>query len=821
MIELRTLGVVDLRIEGHPAQRPVVTQPKRLALLAYLAAAPLGASRRRDLVLAMFWPEHDAERGRAALRQATHVLRRTLGDDVIETRGDGELSASPFHISCDAPRFRAAIAAGRDEEALDLYRGDFLPGLYVSDAPAFDEWVDADRRELRDLAVAAAGRLAARDDAAGLASATHWARRAAAWAPTDERVAARLMSLLAKYGDRAGALEAYERHARRIADELEVAPSPDMQRAAAALRETHTVDLPPAIAIRERSGRAEDPAPRAAAAGSPPILWPVAIAAGVLIVAGSLFVGRIGLAGGTASGITPAPPTRFAGQQLVARRFYEEAQRELALGRSSAAQRLLRTAVMEDSAFALAAWALSRITEGEESRQLTKRAMALADSSTDEERLEVRTRWAFEHDEPARLAYAETLAIRYPHNGSGRLLMGRALVGAGRFQDAIPYLRSVIAMDSAGLSGRDPRCEGCEAYSELMSAYELLDSLPAAVRVGEEWAARQPRSPRPWGKIAYAQACMRRYEDALRSLRAMSDRMREGDLEDPIPRVEVLLRAGDYETADAILLDRLRNASPEGRESARFLYWISLRDQGRYREALALARVMRADAAQDDPHRPSPMLQDAMPVALTLLEMNRPRESAALFDSIAQLTFAPTSRARSARAHVGNLTYASNGWAAAADTAKLSALADSLRHVGARSAYARDQRMHHYVRGLLLRERGNHAAAYAEFRRALYSPLGGYVRTNLELGRAALRTGRLREAAYILEAGARGPVAASGTHAPKTELYLLLGEAHERMGDRPAAVGAYRRVLDAWKGADKEWQVRRHAVEDRLRRLER
>jgi len=70
----------------------VLPQPKRAALLAYLCLRGHGAgASRRDTLLAPFWPDSDDERARAALRAALHRLRRSLGPDVIRTRGDDEL----------------------------------------------------------------------------------------------------------------------------------------------------------------------------------------------------------------------------------------------------------------------------------------------------------------------------------------------------------------------------------------------------------------------------------------------------------------------------------------------------------------------------------------------------------------------------------------------------------------------------------------------------------------------------------------------------------------------------------------------------------
>ena len=70
MIELRTLGRLDLRDSKGREVRSILSPTKRFALLAYLAVAVPRGFHRRDILLALFWPELDQEHARRALRQA-------------------------------------------------------------------------------------------------------------------------------------------------------------------------------------------------------------------------------------------------------------------------------------------------------------------------------------------------------------------------------------------------------------------------------------------------------------------------------------------------------------------------------------------------------------------------------------------------------------------------------------------------------------------------------------------------------------------------------------------------------------------------------
>ncbi|MBA2459266.1 MAG: hypothetical protein H0V43_09980 [Gemmatimonadales bacterium] len=68
MIELHTLGVVDLRASDGRELGTILRQPKRLGLLAYLAVASPRRFHRRDSLLALFWPELDQDHARAVAR---------------------------------------------------------------------------------------------------------------------------------------------------------------------------------------------------------------------------------------------------------------------------------------------------------------------------------------------------------------------------------------------------------------------------------------------------------------------------------------------------------------------------------------------------------------------------------------------------------------------------------------------------------------------------------------------------------------------------------------------------------------------------------
>ena len=230
MIQLHLMGAVDLRRDGAEV-RAVLSQPKRLALLAYLAAAHPRAFHNRDTLLALFWPEADTERARNALRQAVHYLRRSLGEGAVVSRGD-QLGVDPEQLWCDAAAFDAALEQGREQDALELYRGDFLPGVFVEDAPDVERWLDEERDRRRRAAVKAASALADRAAANGeMMTAALWARRASSLVPHDEAMFRRLFGLLVGAGETAAAVEAATEFTRRLAEDYGVGPSEETARA--------------------------------------------------------------------------------------------------------------------------------------------------------------------------------------------------------------------------------------------------------------------------------------------------------------------------------------------------------------------------------------------------------------------------------------------------------------------------------------------------------------------------------------------------------------------------------------------------------------
>lgn len=228
-LKLDLLGGIDMRGAPREAADRVLVQPKLVGLLAYLALSAAKARyQRRDHLVALLWPELDQAHARTALRKAVHAIRGAIGNEVLLSRGDEELTIGEGTLVCDAVDFVAQIEGGRLTRAMEIYRGDLMPGFHLGGCAEFERWLDDERNELRERAGATSLALAQMfEEDASMTFAGKWARKAARFAWDDERVLRRAISLLDRVGDRSGALKLYDEFAQRLRAEFGADPSPE------------------------------------------------------------------------------------------------------------------------------------------------------------------------------------------------------------------------------------------------------------------------------------------------------------------------------------------------------------------------------------------------------------------------------------------------------------------------------------------------------------------------------------------------------------------------------------------------------------------
>jgi DNA-binding SARP family transcriptional activator len=269
---------VSLEADGRPlAGRS--TQRRRLALLTLLAVAR-ERGMTRDKVLAFLWPERDPESARHSLSQTLYAIHRELGHEAVLVGAD-DLRLNASVVTTDVGEFEEALAAGRREDAVRVYGGAFLDGFFVSDAPEFERWAECERQR---LAAAYRAALAALAEEAGSRGehvrAVAWWRKRAALEPLNSHIAVRLMSALARTGDRAGAIQHAGALAALLRNELDAGADPDVTALADRMRAeltaepsrlpTHRPDVAPAPAATSAS-LAEPGAPTLPDPQAPPV----------------------------------------------------------------------------------------------------------------------------------------------------------------------------------------------------------------------------------------------------------------------------------------------------------------------------------------------------------------------------------------------------------------------------------------------------------------------------------------------------------------------------------------------------------------------
>ncbi len=138
-----------LHLLGRPhAERdgvPVELTAKAAALLGYLALSPDAPPRER--ILGLLWGESAEDAARKNLRNTLWAIRKELGSEAVQTAGDR--LALDGSLPVDA-RILLAAEAPDPRGLLDLYRGPFLDGLAVPDAPDFELWLLSARQRLAD-----------------------------------------------------------------------------------------------------------------------------------------------------------------------------------------------------------------------------------------------------------------------------------------------------------------------------------------------------------------------------------------------------------------------------------------------------------------------------------------------------------------------------------------------------------------------------------------------------------------------------------------------------------------------------------------------
>src|SRR5215469_2206170 len=229
-LEVFTLGKLQIRRNGLPlADFPT---RKVEALLVYLACT--GRSSPREQLAELLWDERTQAQSLTNLRSTLSRLNEQVAPFLLITRKD--ISIQPLaKVWVDSVELSITLqstkrplsssTAKRLEQALTLYKGDFLSGFYINESRGFEDWQLAERERLRVGVMEALSQLVTfylgqgRFEA-GLAHAS----RLLELDPLREETHRHMMIVLAGSGRRSAALAQYDACRRILAAAFGVEP---------------------------------------------------------------------------------------------------------------------------------------------------------------------------------------------------------------------------------------------------------------------------------------------------------------------------------------------------------------------------------------------------------------------------------------------------------------------------------------------------------------------------------------------------------------------------------------------------------------------
>ncbi len=128
---------------------------KAEALLIYLIISEKDVLNREELA-SLFWEESSASEALLNLRVVLASLKKVLGDFITITRRNVNFNFDTDFF-CDTLALRSGLSkiigesnqknlislkdARKIIDVVDFYRGDFLQGFYIKNAPSFEDWV--------------------------------------------------------------------------------------------------------------------------------------------------------------------------------------------------------------------------------------------------------------------------------------------------------------------------------------------------------------------------------------------------------------------------------------------------------------------------------------------------------------------------------------------------------------------------------------------------------------------------------------------------------------------------------------------------------
>ena len=251
MIRLRTLGPLEVTVDGAPAPSELLWK-KNVAVLLYLARATKQRCSREQLI-GLLWSEKGDTAARQWMREAIPVLRHYVGDDRLTTTGD-VIELATGTIELDTDDFEKLVQQRDWAHTTPLIAGEFLEGFKIADATGFEDWLTVERSHWHGLSLDALLRHAEeRLEAGDELGADAPLRRARSLDPWSQRALRAHLGRVAASGDPSRALQLFDQFSKDAAREGNLVIEQETKALLDRLRSGRTWRLPTEALAPERS----------------------------------------------------------------------------------------------------------------------------------------------------------------------------------------------------------------------------------------------------------------------------------------------------------------------------------------------------------------------------------------------------------------------------------------------------------------------------------------------------------------------------------------------------------------------------------------
>ena len=222
-LRIKLLGSLLIENEdGTPSD--IMKWSKGCALLTYLVVT--GTPQSRELLADLLWDAATTAQSLQNLRKLLSRMRRWVPELVV-TRKQVSYPLDTA-VSIDYLTLTTTLVSGstaKIDETLPLYKGDLLDGLFLNDAPRFNEWLLLEREKLRKQVFTAFRQVCfAYSEQQSWQKGADAARRWLWLDAFDEAALRNLMQMLAADKQIEAALQQYARSRQQLWDELGVEP---------------------------------------------------------------------------------------------------------------------------------------------------------------------------------------------------------------------------------------------------------------------------------------------------------------------------------------------------------------------------------------------------------------------------------------------------------------------------------------------------------------------------------------------------------------------------------------------------------------------